>query len=47
LVEDLRGAHIEKTDLYLVDLREPSSMIAQREHFRRCGAILEDRRISY
>jgi len=40
---DLRGARIEDTDFYLVDLREARFDDAQAEHFRRCKAILVDR----
>jgi uncharacterized protein YjbI with pentapeptide repeats len=37
---DLRGAIVENTDFYLVDLRHARYDAAQAEHFRRCGAIL-------
>lgn len=37
---DLRGAKVEKADFYLVDLRGARFDASQREHFRRCGAIL-------
>lgn len=37
---DLRGAHVQGTDFYLVDLRGVRCSDKQREHFRRCGAIL-------
>jgi uncharacterized protein YjbI with pentapeptide repeats len=40
---DLRGALIEHTDFYLVDLRDALFDPEQEEHFRRCGAILEAR----
>jgi len=40
---DLRGALVEETDFYLVDLRGARYDAQQAEHFRRCGAILEDR----
>jgi uncharacterized protein YjbI with pentapeptide repeats len=40
---DLRGALIEHTDFYLVDLRDALYDPEQEEHFRRCGAILEAR----
>lgn len=40
---DLRGARIEDTDFYLVDLREARYDDAQAAHFRRCKAILADR----
>jgi hypothetical protein len=40
---DLRGAHVEETDFYLVDLREARYTEAQEGYFRRCGAILETR----
>jgi uncharacterized protein YjbI with pentapeptide repeats len=38
---DLRGARIEDTDFYLVDLRGAKYDLSQAEHFRHCGAILE------
>ena len=40
---DLRGANIEHTDFYLVDLRGARYTDDQREHFARCGAILRSR----
>jgi uncharacterized protein YjbI with pentapeptide repeats len=40
---DLRGALIEHTDFYLVDLRDALYDPEQEVHFRRCGAILETR----
>jgi len=40
---DLRGARIENTDFYLVDLRGARYTEEQFTHFRRCGAILFDR----
>jgi uncharacterized protein YjbI with pentapeptide repeats len=40
---DLRGALIDHTDFYLVDLRDALFDPEQEEHFRRCGAILEAR----
>jgi uncharacterized protein YjbI with pentapeptide repeats len=40
---DLRGAIIDGVDFYLVDLRGAKYDPRQAEHFRRCGAILEDR----
>jgi uncharacterized protein YjbI with pentapeptide repeats len=40
---DLRGAKLDKTDFYLVDLRGALYDAAQAEHLRRCGAILESR----
>ena len=40
---DLRGALVEGADFYLVDLRGALYDARQAEHFRRCGAILEDR----
>jgi hypothetical protein len=40
---DLRGARITGTDFYLVDLRNARYTPMQAEHFRSCGAILEDR----
>jgi hypothetical protein len=39
----LRGAIIDGVDFYLVDLRGAKYDHRQAEHFRRCGAILEDR----
>lgn len=46
---NLRGAklwlaHVESTDFYLVDLRGAVYDERQAQHFRRCGAILHDRR---
>jgi uncharacterized protein YjbI with pentapeptide repeats len=38
---DLRGARIENTDFYLVDLRDAKYDPSQAEHFRRCDAILQ------
>lgn len=40
---DLRGALVEETDFYLVDLRDARFDMEQERHFRRCGAILETR----
>jgi uncharacterized protein YjbI with pentapeptide repeats len=40
---DLRGANVVGVDFYLVDLRGAKYDAKQAEHFRRCGAILEDR----
>lgn len=40
---DLRESHIEDVDFYLVDLRGALYTRSQESHFRRCGAILEDR----
>ncbi len=40
---DLRGADIGDVDFYLVDLRQARCTADQREHFRRCGAILFDK----
>jgi uncharacterized protein YjbI with pentapeptide repeats len=40
---DLRGARIDGVDFYLVDLRGARYDPDQERHFRRCGAILEDR----
>jgi len=40
---DLRGARIDDVDFYLVDLRGAIFDPEQGRHFRRCGAILEDR----
>jgi uncharacterized protein YjbI with pentapeptide repeats len=40
---DLRGANIADVDFYLVDLRGARYDTRQEDHFRRCGAILEDR----
>lgn len=39
----LRGAVIDQTDFYLVDLRDAKYDADQAQHFRRYGAILEDR----
>jgi uncharacterized protein YjbI with pentapeptide repeats len=39
---DLRGANIGGLDFYLVDLREAKLDPLQREHARKCGAILDD-----
>jgi uncharacterized protein YjbI with pentapeptide repeats len=41
---DLRGADVRGTDFYLVDLRNAKYTSEQLEHFRRCGAILFDRK---
>ncbi len=41
---DLRGAKIAHTDFYLVDLRGAKYSAEQREHFQRCGAILDESR---
>jgi uncharacterized protein YjbI with pentapeptide repeats len=38
---DLRGARIKGVDFYLVDLRGATYTDKQREHFLRCGAILD------
>lgn len=40
---DLRGANVEGVDFYLVDLRNAKYDDHQRDHFRRCRAILESR----
>jgi uncharacterized protein YjbI with pentapeptide repeats len=40
---DLRGAKLEGTDFYLVDLRDAKYTEDQHEHFARCGAILKSR----
>jgi uncharacterized protein YjbI with pentapeptide repeats len=40
---DLRGALIEGTDFYLVDVREARVSPEQEDYLRRCGAILESR----
>jgi uncharacterized protein YjbI with pentapeptide repeats len=40
---NLRGALVEGADFYLVDLRGALYDERQAGHFRRCGAILEDR----
>jgi len=40
----LIGAVVETADFYLVDLRDALFDSRQLEHFRRCGAILRDRR---
>lgn len=40
---DLRGANVEHTDFYLVDLRDAKYDAEQEAHFRQCGAILEAR----
>jgi uncharacterized protein YjbI with pentapeptide repeats len=40
---DLRGARLEDTDFYLVDLRDATYTEDQHDHFFRCGAILESR----
>jgi uncharacterized protein YjbI with pentapeptide repeats len=38
---DLRGAHVEGTDFYLVDLRGARLEPAQRRWLERCRAILD------
>lgn len=40
---DLRGAHVEDTDFYLVDLRDARYTEEQARHFANCGAILHTR----
>lgn len=40
---DLRGARIDRTDFYLVDLRGAKYTRSQFDHFQRCRAILLDR----
>ena len=40
---DLRGANVDNTDFYLVDLRAALYDRRQYEHFLRCDAILTDR----
>ena len=40
---DLRGAILDGTDFYLVDLQDARYTPEQAELFRRCGAILETR----
>jgi uncharacterized protein YjbI with pentapeptide repeats len=40
---DLRGANVESTDFYLVDLRGALYDGTQERHFRRSGAILENK----
>jgi uncharacterized protein YjbI with pentapeptide repeats len=40
---DLRGAQVEETDFYLVDLRGAKYTEEQRRHLARCGAILRGR----
>ncbi|HVX85013.1 MAG TPA: pentapeptide repeat-containing protein [Phycisphaerae bacterium] len=40
---DLRGANVEGTDFYLVDLRGAKYTAEQARHFVRCGAILHSR----
>jgi uncharacterized protein YjbI with pentapeptide repeats len=40
---DLRGAKVEKTDFYLVDLRGAKYNDGQEKHFASCGAILVSR----
>jgi uncharacterized protein YjbI with pentapeptide repeats len=37
---DLRGARVDETDFYLVDLRDALHTPGQRAHFMACGAIL-------
>jgi len=41
---DLRGARIADVDFYLVDLRHARYDPEQKDHLRRCGAILHDRK---
>ncbi|MEK6233457.1 MAG: pentapeptide repeat-containing protein [Planctomycetales bacterium] len=38
---DLRGAKLDQTDFYLVDLRDARFSEEQREHFQKCRAILD------
>jgi energy-coupling factor transporter ATP-binding protein EcfA2 len=38
---DLRGTNVEDVDFYLVDLRGARFSHDQRQHFERCGAILD------
>lgn len=38
---DLRGAHIDEVDFYLVDLRGAHYTTDQEEYFRKCKAILQ------
>ncbi len=40
---DLRGAIVEQTDFYLVDLRGAKYSEEQGRHFAKCGAILRAR----
>ncbi len=40
---DLREAEVDGVDFYLVDLRGARYTPAQADHFRQCGAILEER----
>lgn len=40
---DIRGAFLEDTDFYLVDLRDARYTSDQEQYLRRCGAILEAR----
>jgi uncharacterized protein YjbI with pentapeptide repeats len=40
---DLRGAKLDHTDFYLVDLRGAKYTESQHKHFARCGAILVSR----
>lgn len=40
---DLRGAHLDAVDFYLVDLRHAKYDPHQEQHLRSCGAILDDR----
>lgn len=42
---DLRGARLEGTDFYLVDVRDAKYTEDQQRHFIQCGAILESRMI--
>lgn len=39
---DLRGAKVDRTDFYLVDLRRARYTPDQARHFSACGAILRD-----
>jgi hypothetical protein len=41
---DLRDAKVNRTDWYLVDLRGAKYSPDQEAHFRKCRAILDDRR---
>jgi uncharacterized protein YjbI with pentapeptide repeats len=43
---DLRGAKIADVDFYLVDLRHAQYDAEHKDHLRRCGAILEERKRS-
>jgi uncharacterized protein YjbI with pentapeptide repeats len=42
---DLRGARVHLTDFYLVDLRDAKYDANQKMHFRRTGAILENKKL--